>query len=145
MSSQLSENPEIGVEQLSGWDYFLKCLRHYADFTGRARRSEYWYFTLFSALVSFALSFGDMMIGLYSLEAGLGLLSGLFSLVIIIPSLAVFVRRLHDVGRSGWWFLIYFTIIGIFVLLYWLFQDSEPGDNKWGSNPKGQGAWKSHG
>ena len=78
MSSQLSENPEIGVEQLSGWDYFLKCLRHYADFTGRARRSEYWYFTLFSALVSFALSFGDMMIGLYSLEAGLGLLSGLY-------------------------------------------------------------------
>tara|TARA_Y100000385_G_scaffold189229_1_gene195517 strand:+ start:907 stop:1320 length:414 start_codon:yes stop_codon:yes gene_type:complete len=137
MSREGFENPEIGVEQLSGWDYFLKCLRHYADFTGRARRSEYWYFALFSALVSFALSIGDLLMGLFSIEAGVGLLSGLFSLVIIIPSLAVFVRRLHDVGRSGWWFLIYFTIIGIFLLFYWLLKDSEPGDNRWGSNPKG--------
>ena len=133
-----SNNIGIGVEQLSGWDYFLKCFYHFADFSGRARRSEYWYFTLFSSLVSIVFTLVDMSLGMSSMEGSFGVFGGLYSLAIFIPSLAVMVRRLHDVGRSGWWYLIIFTGIGAFVFLYWLFKDSEVGGNKWGENPKGQ-------
>lgn len=111
----------------------------YAEFSGRARRSEYWYFTLFSCLVSTAFAvliraaggadstFGTILSGL----------QGIWSLGILVPGLALCWRRLHDIGRSGAsWFLIFIPLVGAILLLVWFCQDSQPGDNMYGSNPK---------
>jgi uncharacterized membrane protein YhaH (DUF805 family) len=95
----------------------------YAQFSGRASRSEYWWFYLFTVLATDAA----VLLG--------GPVGGLASLLFFLPSLALFVRRLHDVGRSGWWFLLVFTIIGIPVLLYWLVKDSDKGKNAYGEGP----------
>ena len=95
----------------------------YAQFTGRASRSEYWWFYLFTVLATDAA----VLLG--------GPVGGLASLFLFLPSLALFVRRLHDVGRSGWWILIAFTGIGVFVLLYWLIKASDAGANKFGEGP----------
>lgn len=119
-------------------DWYLEVLRKYATFTGRARRKEYWFFALFNLLVMLVLSFIDGMIGLYSIEAGLGVLSGIYTLAVLIPSLAVTVRRLHDIGRSGWWLLIAFIpLIGALILLIFTVLDSKPGSNQYGPDPKG--------
>jgi len=91
------------------------CFSKYADFSGRAGRSEYWWFFLFIVVVSLAAS----MIG--------HVLSGLFSLATLLPSIAVATRRLHDTGRSGWWQLICFVpVIGIIVLIVFLAQEGKP-------------------
>jgi uncharacterized membrane protein YhaH (DUF805 family) len=95
----------------------------YALFSGRASRSEYWWFYLFTVLATDAA----VLLG--------GPVGGLASLFFFLPSLALFVRRLHDVGRSGWWFLLVFTIIGVPVLLYWLVKDSNKGKNAYGEGP----------
>ncbi|WP_022963882.1 DUF805 domain-containing protein [Halopseudomonas pelagia] len=119
-------------------DWYLEVLRKYAVFSGRARRKEYWFFALFNMLAMLVLSFVDGMIGLYSMEAGMGLLSGIYALAILIPSLAVTVRRLHDISRSGWWILIAFIpLIGALVLLVFTVLDSKPGSNQYGPDPKG--------
>ena len=83
-------------------NWFLSALKKYAVFSGRAQRAEYWYFILFYILIFIGLSFIDGMTGSFSAEAGIGLLGGLYSLALLIPSLAVGVRRLHDTGRTGW-------------------------------------------
>lgn len=110
-------------------NFFLDALKKYADFSGRSRRSEYWYFVLFNFLISLVAGFIDGAIGFQVL----GLI---VSLALFIPGIAVSVRRLHDVGRSGWWLLIALTGIGIIVLIVWHATDGEPGKNKWGHNPK---------
>ncbi|OAV42974.1 DUF805 domain-containing protein [Lewinella sp. 4G2] len=112
-------------------EYFKLALSKYAQFTGRSRRSEYWYFTLVNVIISFVIGILATVI-----SDSISYLGNLISLALFIPGLAVAVRRLHDVGRSGWWLLIAFTGIGIFVLLYWYIQDSEPGSNEYGPNPK---------
>lgn len=118
-------------------NWFLVALKKYATFSGRAQRAEYWYFFLFYILTFIGLSFIDGITGTFSEEAGIGLLSGLYSLAILIPSLAVGVRRLHDTGRSGWWLLVgIIPLIGAIVLLIFFVQDSVPGHNLYGSNPK---------
>ena len=117
--------------------YFLYCLQHYADFTGRARRSEYWYFVLFNFIVSIliGLSLG-VIAGLLNVPA-LVYLAYLWSLAVFIPSLAVSVRRLHDIGRSGWWLLLsLIPLVGSIILIIWCCFDSQPGANQYGSNPK---------
>ena len=117
--------------------YFLYCLQHYADFTGRARRSEYWYFVLFNFIVSIliGLSLG-VIAGLLNVPA-LVYLAYLWSLAVFIPSLAVSVRRLHDIGRSGWWLLLsLIPLVGAIILIIWYCKDSQPGANQYGSNPK---------
>lgn len=112
-------------------NWFLKCLKQYADFSGRARRTEYWMFTLFNAIISLILGFVLATIGLV-------FLSYIYSIAILIPSLAVCIRRLHDIGKSGWWYLIGFVpVVGTIVLLIWFCTDSQPGNNEWGPNPKG--------
>lgn len=119
-------------------DWYLEVLRKYATFHGRARRKEYWFFTLFNLLIMLVLSIIDGMIGLYSTEAGLGILSGIYTLALLIPSLAVTVRRLHDIGRTGWWLLIAFIpLIGALILLIFTVLDSKPGSNQYGPDPKG--------
>ncbi len=117
--------------------YFLAALRKYADFSGRARRSEYWYFLLFYWLIGIALVGIDALIGTLSFRAGVGLLSTIYSVVTIVPTFAVLFRRLHDTDRSGWWILIgVLPLIGAVVLLVFCVQDSQPGSNRYGPNPK---------
>lgn len=117
--------------------WFLLALKKYATFSGRSQRSEYWYFFLFYLLIVFALAMLDVLLGSYSDSGELGLFSGAFVLAMLIPSLAVGVRRLHDIGRTGWWLLIGFVpIIGTIVLLVFAVTDSEPGTNAYGPDPK---------
>jgi len=118
-------------------NWYLQALKNYANFGGRARRKEYWYFTLFNFIIAFLLGFIDGILGSFSPEAGMGLLGGLYTLAILIPGLAVSVRRLHDTERSGWWLLIALVpLIGAIVLLVFMVQDSKAGSNKFGENPK---------
>ncbi len=117
--------------------WYLKVIRdNYANFSGRARRMEYWMFALINFIASIVLGIVDGATGMMNVEMGIGLLGGIYSLIVLIPGLAVAVRRLHDMGKSGWWLLIAFTGIGLIVLLVFYFMDSQPGENKWGPNPK---------
>ncbi len=120
------------------FNYYLNAFRfHYADFEGRARRSEYWYFTLFNIIISYGLM-GMMFLGegMYFMY----FVSVLYSLASLIPSLAVAVRRLHDIGKSGWYFLVFLIpVAGIIWLLVLLVTNSQDGENEYGPNPKGIG------
>ncbi len=117
--------------------WYLEVLKKYAVFSGRARRKEYWLFVLFNVIIAFVLGAIDGAVGLADTESGLGLLSGLYTLAVIIPSLAVSVRRLHDTDHSGWWWLIVLVpIIGAIVLLIFMIRDGQPGHNRFGLNPK---------
>ncbi|HDH03921.1 MAG TPA: DUF805 domain-containing protein [Candidatus Campbellbacteria bacterium] len=117
-------------------NYYLAVLKKYAIFNGRARRAEYWYFTLFNLIISVALG---VVNGIVFFTTGISIivLCWIYVLAVVIPSLAVAVRRLHDTGRSGWWMLIsLIPFIGGIVLLVFFVQDSQPGENQYGSNPK---------
>ncbi len=107
----------------------------YFDFKTRSSRSEYWWFSLFCLMGMYGLAFIDVFSGTYDAETGIGLYSAIFNIFVLIPSISVSARRLHDIGKSGWWNLLYITIIGIFVLLYWFVQPGSEEDNKFGSNP----------
>ena len=118
-------------------EWYLKVLKQYAVFSGRAQRKEYWMFVLFNILISIALAVVDGMTGTLDEQTGYGLLSGIYSLAVLIPSIAVAVRRLHDTGRSAWWLLIVLLpLVGAIVLLVFMVLDSEPGSNDYGANPK---------
>ncbi|MGZ5010391.1 MAG: DUF805 domain-containing protein [Methylobacter sp.] len=118
-------------------NWYLEVLKKYAVFNGKAQRKEYWYFLLISTVISIVLVLIDSVIGTLSEEAGIGLLSGIYSLAVLIPGISVAIRRLHDTDRSGWWFLIaLIPIIGGIVLLIFMVLDSAPGDNQYGPNPK---------
>ena len=113
-------------------DWYINVLKQYAVFDGRSRRQEYWMFFLINAGVTLGLSVIEGVIGLQ------GYISGLYGLAVFLPSLGVAIRRLHDIGRTGWWVLICFVpLIGLIVLLIFLIQDSQPGSNEYGPNPKG--------
>ena len=113
------------------FEYYVSVLKNYATFTGRARRKEFWMFALCNFLISILFGF------LTTIVSVVWILSLLYSLAILIPSLAVTVRRLHDTSRSGLWFLIAFVpLIGSIWLLVLMFLDGTPGDNKWGPDPK---------
>jgi uncharacterized membrane protein YhaH (DUF805 family) len=117
-------------------DYFLLALKKYAVFSGRARRREYWMFTLFSLLFSFAAFAIDYLLGFA--KDGNGLISSVYSLAILVPSLAVGVRRLHDVNKSGWFTLILFVpLVGIIWLLVLDCTEGTDGPNQYGPDPKG--------
>ena len=118
-------------------NWFITALKKYAVFSGRSRRSEYWYFILFYLIIYIALSFIDGVTGTFDAKSGIGLLTAIFSLALLIPSLAVSVRRLHDTDRSGWWLLIGLVpLIGAIVLIVFFVQDSGAGTNRFGPNPK---------
>ena len=117
---------------MSFTDAIKSVFSQYAGFSGRARRSEYWYFTLFNFIISTVFSLLGQKIGFFSI------IGGLFSLAVLIPGLAVAVRRLHDIGKSGWFLLfILIPLVGAIILIIWDCQDSQPGDNAYGPNPKG--------
>lgn len=117
-------------------NYYIRMWRKYAEFSGRASRKEYWMAFLFNALVTVGLMMIDAVIGTFSAESGMGLLSGLYALVALCPGLAICVRRLHDTGRRGWWVLLALVpFVGIFLLIFMLI-DGEPRENKFGPDPK---------
>lgn len=120
-------------------DAVRTCLSKYADFSGRARRSEYWWFVLFTLLVSIVGSMLDALLGTDFDSRG-GVINGLLSLALLLPSLAVGARRLHDTSRSGWWLLIGLVpILGAVVLVVFFVLDSH-ADNQYGPRPKGSPA-----
>src|SRR3954467_14854791 len=112
------------------------CLQQkYADFTGRARRSEYWFFFLFNFIAQAVAGFLDGLFRIRSVYGGP--IQGLVWLALLVPSLAVGVRRLHDTGRSGWWLLIgLIPVIGTIILIVFLATEGQPGDNQYGPTPK---------
>jgi uncharacterized membrane protein YhaH (DUF805 family) len=118
-------------------NWYLQVLKKYAEFGGRSRRKEYWFFVLFSTLISILLISIDSATGTLRSPTGLGLLSGIYSLAVLIPSLAVSVRRLHDTNRTGWWLLLGIVpLLGPIVLLVFFVSDGNPDDNEYGPNPK---------
>ena len=120
-------------------EWYLNVLRQYADFSGRARRKEYWMFFLFNFLIMLGIAIVETVIGLGFM--GIGLISFIYAIGVLIPGLAVTVRRLHDTDRSGWWLLVAFIpIVGALALLYFMVVDGTPGANRYGANPKGVGA-----
>lgn len=126
-------------------EWYLKVIRdNYANFSGRARRKEYWMFVLFNFIIgSVILRIIDGIFGLtIGSTEGLpwysqnGMLSSIYSLAVLIPGLAVTVRRLHDIGKSGWNILWVFTCIGIFYLIYLNIIEGDHGPNEYGEDPK---------
>jgi uncharacterized membrane protein YhaH (DUF805 family)/predicted RNA-binding Zn-ribbon protein involved in translation (DUF1610 family) len=118
-------------------NWFLVALSKYAVFSGRACRREYWYFFLFFFAGYLALYIIDAAAELSIPNQGVGLLSGLFSLVLLLPLWAVTVRRLHDTGRSGWWTLLgAVPILGGLILLFFVAEDGDPKENRYGKSPK---------
>lgn len=120
-------------------NYYIEVLKKYAVFTGRAGRAEYWYFVLFNFLIGIAIGIVAAVIKSASNDVlDLSMLGSLYSLAVLCPGLAVAIRRLHDTDRSGWWLLIgLIPIIGWIVLIVFYVQDSQPGSNQYGPNPKG--------
>ena len=118
-------------------NWYLKVLKQYADFSGRARRQEYWMFALFNMIFGFIAIILDNVLGIAMEGVGYGPIYILYVLAVFIPGLAVAVRRLHDVGKSGWMLLIaLIPLVGAIWLLVLLFTDSQKESNKWGQNPK---------
>jgi uncharacterized membrane protein YhaH (DUF805 family) len=114
-------------------NWYLGVLKKYVDFSGRAQRMEYWMFVLINFLVMIGIAIIDFVLGL-------GFLGAIYGLGVLLPSIAVGVRRLHDTNRSGWWLLIGLVpVIGVIVLIVFFVQDSQPGANDFGPNPKGAG------
>ena len=108
-------------------EYFLDAFRKYADFAGRTTRQQYWMYILIYVVISVVLSIIDAAIGT-------AVLSAIFSVVMLVPSISIATRRLHDIGRSGWWQLIgLIPLLGIIILIVFLVQDSH-GDNEYGPN-----------
>ena len=114
-------------------DWYLDVLKNrYATFDGRARRTEYWMFCLVNMVITVVLALVEGFIN------DSGMISTLYSLAVLIPCIALGVRRLHDTNRSGWWLLLAFVpLIGVLVLLFFMIIDSTPGQNQFGENPKG--------
>lgn len=110
--------------------YFLYCLKHYVDFNGRAPRAEFWYFVLFNLIIA-------LVVGGVGYAIGFSKLSSLYSLLVLLPTLAVSVRRLQDTGKSGWFILVgLIPLVGALILIYFYAQASQPGENQYGANPK---------
>ena len=117
--------------------WYLAVLKNYAGFSGRARRKEYWMFTLFNIIFLIVAMILDNVLGTAIEGVGYGLFYILYALAVLIPGLAVSFRRLHDVGKSGWMVLIaLIPIIGAIWLLVLMVIDSKPGENEYGPNPK---------
>ena len=112
-------------------NYYVGCLKNYAKFDGRARRKEYWMFCLGNIIIGFVLGF---ILGIIGAPTYIGYI---YSLAVLVPSIAVTVRRLHDIGKSGvWYFINFIPCVGSIWLIVLLCQDSMPGENEYGVNPK---------
>ena len=120
-----ADQPMVGFTQAVGIGF-----SNYINFQGRATRAEYWWWTLFAVI-------SDVVLGFIDAALGIGFLQGLFSLAILIPGLAVGARRLHDIGKSGWWQLLWFAIVVGWVILWvWAFRQGDRGQNQHGLDPR---------
>ena len=118
--------------------YYTDAFRRYGHFRGRARRREYWYFILFHILASMAANLLDTVFGTMNFQRGIGLLGSIYFVASLLPALAIAARRLQDTGRSPWWLLLLVIApIGPLILLVMTLFDSQPGENRYGANPKG--------
>jgi uncharacterized membrane protein YhaH (DUF805 family) len=111
-------------------------LRNYANFSGLATRSEFWYWTLPVVIINVALDIVDERLNPGTEFGALSWVTMIVFLVLVMPTLAVSIRRLHDIDRSGWWFLLWFTLVGGFVLIYWAWQPGTAGSNSFGEPRK---------
>ena len=123
------------------FNYYIDVLKKYAVFSGRARRAEYWTFVLINFIVVLVLEIPVIGSGMNSDSPALSFvfacIAGLYGLGTVLPALGVIIRRLHDTGKSGWYYLwILVPIIGAIIVLIALVTDSQPGDNQYGPNPK---------
>ena len=117
-------------------DWYLKVLRNYFNFEGRARRKEYWMFVLVNLIVGIVRGIVDSVLHTRT-TSGIGIVGSLYSLAVLVPSIAVGARRLHDIGRSGWWQLIGLVpILGWIVLIVWAATAGDSGSNRFGPDPK---------
>lgn len=132
ISSQLGKysNLDQAEENYSSIDWFVKCLTNYANFSGRARRKEFWFFMLFCVILGIVAEVIDTVLGTKPL------VNSLLNLALLVPSLAVGARRLHDVGRSGWWQLLTLTVIGILVLIWRWVTETKQQNNEYGAPAK---------
>ena len=112
-------------------NWYLDVLKKYAVFSGRARRKEYWMFFLFNVIAAFVIGFIAGVLGLAN-DGGGNILSSLYSLAVLLPSLGVAIRRMHDTNHSGWWLLV--PIVNLVFTL----TEGTKGDNKYGSDPKAE-------
>lgn len=118
-------------------NYYLAALKNYTNFTGRARRSEYWYFVLFHVLIVITLGATAAILGSEMGSQVIVLVAIVYVLGTILPSLALIIRRLHDIGKSGWYYFVSFIpLIGSIWLLVLLFTEGDRGDNQYGPDPK---------
>lgn len=126
------------------WQAIASGFTQYVTFGGRASRSEFWYWFLFSLLGGLITEMLDLAFFGTSIPSA-SPLNGIFNLILFLPSLAIEVRRLHDINRTGWWLLIAFTILGIFLLWYWACKKGTDGPNRFGPDPlSGAGAISPH-
>lgn len=121
-------------------NWYLKVLKQYLDFSGRARRKEYWFFTLFHIIFYGVCMLLDKILGTSAGEGGIGFLYLTYFLLTLIPSFALSIRRMHDIGKSGWMVLVsIIPIAGPIWFLVLTCMESEMKTNQWGDNPKGIG------
>lgn len=133
----MMNNELIPTPMMSFGESVKTCFQKYVTFKGRARRSEYWWFWLLNLIVSIVTLVLDYKLDMINIELCLGALSGLYTLIVFLPRLAVSVRRLHDTGHSGWYYLLTFIpILGALFLLYFFVSDSAPEENRYGKSPK---------
>lgn len=132
LSEQLDKisNQNQSEEQFNMMDWFVKCLKNYVTFDGRARRKEFWFFMLVSFILGIIVQIIDAILGTDKM------LNGLLNLALFLPSLAVGARRLHDTNRCGWWQLLALTVIGIIPLIIWWASDTKQENNQWGQPAK---------
>lgn len=118
-------------------NYYLAVLKNYAQFSGRARRSEYWYFVLFNLIFAIVAIVLDKILGTNIDPLPYGAFYILYVLAVFIPGLAVSVRRLHDIGKSGWmYFIAFIPVVGFIWLLILFFTEGNADSNEYGPNPK---------
>lgn len=115
------------------WQAITSGYSNYVNFSGRAIRSEYWYWVLFTVIASAVTATLDA--AMFSSVPGVSPINNIFGLVTFLPSLGMLIRRLHDIDRTGWWVLIAFTGIGLFLLIYWECCRGTPGPNRFGPDP----------
>ena len=119
--------------------WYFQVLSKYAVFAGRARRKEYWMFNLVHGVIIFVLKGSELLIGRFAPIGPITLVEALYVLATFVPLVAVSVRRLHDTNRSGWWFLLFLVPLVNLVLFFWFMtQDSQPAENRFGPNPKAE-------
>jgi uncharacterized membrane protein YhaH (DUF805 family) len=119
-------------------NWYIKVIQNYTNFKGRARRKEYWMFILINILITIALSYTDTIVHFNNpFVSGVSALQSVYALAVLMPGIAVFVRRMHNIGKSGFWFFIVFVpIIGWIWLIVLLTTEGKSGRNRYGSDPK---------